>query len=98
MGLSSFLFATSEYLLQSGFVSSRHLLCCMAKNLCVADSCPCTCRSQYVFGRLNHAGQHVLQKGIGQSKLRMGQGEERRYFLSEVDERGLHISCQLGVS
>src|SRR6266478_1686368 len=65
----SWLIATAEYLLQSGFVSSRHFLCCVPKNLCVSELSPCPSPSQHIFWRLNHAGQNILQEGIRQSKL-----------------------------
>src|SRR6516225_3884370 len=52
------------HLFQSGLVSSRHLLCCVAQNLSVSCLRPCPSRRQYVFRRLNHAGQNVLQEGI----------------------------------
>src|SRR5882762_6021667 len=73
----SWLIATAEYLLQSGFVSSRHFLCCVPKNLCVSELSPCPSPSQHIFWRLNHAGQNILQEGIRQSKLGMCQSEER---------------------
>src|SRR5215469_14693357 len=75
----------SEYLFQSGFVSSRDLLASKAKNLRVSELCPRTGGGQYFLGRLSYAGQDVLQETIGKGNLCVHQSEER-----------LHLPCYVG--
>src|SRR6266566_3187916 len=73
--LSSLLLSTSEDLFERSFVPRRYFLCGKTKNLCISEPRPRASRRQDIFRRLNHTSQHVLQKGIGQSELGMGQSE-----------------------
>jgi hypothetical protein len=99
--LSSLMLTGGEHLLESGFVSSGYFLRCEAKNLCVPDPGPRACRGEYLLGWLNHAGQHILQKGIRQSKLAMAQREKCLYLLRHICERsrdaGLKLGCRFRV-
>jgi hypothetical protein len=61
MVLSSWLLATFEDLLQSGFVSRCDLLAGQAEDLLISQPCSRARRGQQVFGRLSYAGQDVLQ-------------------------------------
>src|SRR5438128_4530129 len=94
--LPSWLFPTSEDLFQRSFVPRCHFLCGKTENLCISELRPRASRRQDLFRRLNHAGQHVLQKGIGQSKLSMAQSEERLYLLRHICESGRNASLKLG--
>lgn len=66
----------SEYLLESGLVTCRHLLRGVVKNFHVSRPGARASRREYFFGRLNHAGEYVLQKRVRQSKLAVGKSEE----------------------
>src|SRR2546430_8152695 len=54
--------ATGQDLLQSSFVPRRHLLSSEVENLCVSEPRPSAGRRKDFLGRLNHAGQHVLEQ------------------------------------
>src|SRR5215472_14200126 len=86
MGGPSVLFVMSEYLFQSGFVSSRDLSASKAKDLRVSELCPRTGGGQYFLGRLSHAGQDVLQETIGEGNLCVHQSEERLHLPGYVGE------------
>src|SRR5437660_6993736 len=94
--LTSWLFSTSEDLFQRSFVPRCYFLCGKTENLCISELRPRASRSQDLFRRLNHAGQHVLQKGIGQSKLSMAQSEECLYLLRHICEGGRDAGLKLG--
>src|SRR5947208_12319478 len=92
--LSSLLFPSSEDLFQRSFVPRCYFLCGKTKNLCISELRPRPSRRQDLFRR--HAGQHILQKGIGQSKLSMAQSEERLYLLGHICEGGRDAGLKLG--
>src|SRR5437867_11194901 len=94
--LASSLVPTTEVLIQRSFVPRCYFLCGKTENLCISELRPRASRRQDLFRRLNHAGQHVLQKGIGQSKLSMAQSEERLYLLRHICEGGRNAGLKLG--
>src|SRR5436309_13601359 len=61
--VSSSLFPTSEDLFQRSFVPRCYFPCGKTENPCISELRPRPSRRQDLFRRLNHAGQHVLQKG-----------------------------------
>src|SRR5260370_7796266 len=89
--------ATGEDLLQRSFVPRRDLLSREAKDLRISKPCPRPSRRQDLLRRLNHAGQHVLEKRIRQSKLGVDQSEEGLYLLRHIREVGRDAVLQLAL-